>query len=282
MDKNTQIKRAREFMVLHGGPKLLVLPNVWDPLGARLLESLGYPAVATASASVAYSLGFDDGQKISFAAMLDVIGRIASCVDVPVSADIENGYAESPDELAENIREVLRVGAVGINLEDSMVEGGALRPLGSQCSRIQAARSVANQEGIPLVISVRIDVFLRRSPASTSEKLDETIARANAYCKAGADCIYPITVGDLETLKVIRQKTEAPINVHVTQSTASMKKLEAIGISRLSLGPGLIKASLTAMKHVAQTLQNYGSYDFTRNAISGEEIGQIVSSDKML
>ena len=96
MDKTTQIQKAEKFLALHHEPKLLVLPNIWDPLGARLLEGLGYPAVATASAAVAYSLGYDDGQKIKFDAMLDVIERIASSVAVPMTADIERGYAEHP------------------------------------------------------------------------------------------------------------------------------------------------------------------------------------------
>lgn len=124
MDKTTQIKKAEKFLALHHAPKLLVLPNIWDPLGACLLEGLGYPAVATASAAVAYSLGYDDGQKIQFLAMLHAIERIAASVTVPMTADIERGYAEQPHEIAGNIRQVLHVGAVGINFEDSAFEGG--------------------------------------------------------------------------------------------------------------------------------------------------------------
>ena len=118
-----QVKKTEAFLALHHDPKLLVLPNIWDPLGARLLEALDYPAVATASAAVAFSSGYDDGQKINFTIMLEVIQRIADSVQVPITADIEGGFAITPDDVAENIREVIRAGAVGINFEDGTFEG---------------------------------------------------------------------------------------------------------------------------------------------------------------
>ncbi|MCH7673780.1 isocitrate lyase/phosphoenolpyruvate mutase family protein [candidate division KSB1 bacterium] len=280
MDKTTQIQKAEKFLALHHEPKLLVLPNIWDPLGARLLEGLGYPAVATASAAVAYSLGYDDGQKIKFDAMLDVIERIASSVAVPMTADIERGYAEHPQEIAENIRQVMHAGAVGINFEDSSFEGGPLQPIDFQCERIQAIRNMADKEGIPLVINARIDVFMRSADISRSEKIAETISRGKAYLDAGADCLYPIGPGDVETLKRIREETEAPINVYASKLAASMKELAAIGISRLSLGPGLIRASLTTMRNVAQQLLDYGPYDsFSADDImTSDEIRKYIST----
>ena len=280
MDKTTQIQKAKKFLVLHHEPKLLVLPNIWDPLGARLLEGLGYPAVATASAAVAYSLGYDDGQKIKFDAMLDVIERIASSVAVPMTADIERGYAEHPQEIAENIRQVMHAGAVGINFEDSSFEGGPLQPIDFQCERIQAIRNMADKEGIPLVINARIDVFMRSADISPSEKIAETISRGKAYLDAGADCLYPIGPGDVETLKRIREETEAPINVYASKLAASMKELAAIGISRLSLGPGLIRASLTTMRNVARELLDYGPYDSfsAEDIMTSDEIRKYIST----
>lgn len=279
MDKTTQIQKAEKFLALHHEPKLLVLPNIWDPLGARLLEGLGYPAVATASAAVAYSLGYDDGQRIKFSTMLDVIERIASSVALPMTADIEGGYAEQPDEVAENIRKVLQAGAVGINFEDSTVEGGPLHPIEFQCERIRTIRKMAVEEGIPLVINARIDVFVRRGEISHAKKIEETIVRGQAYIDAGADCLYPMGPGDIETLKKIRDETKAPINVYASKAAASMKELEAIGVSRLSLGPGLIRASLTTMKNVAQQLLDYGSYDSfsAENIMTGDEIRKYIS-----
>jgi 2-methylisocitrate lyase-like PEP mutase family enzyme len=277
-----QKKKAERFLELHQDPKLLILTNIWDPLGARLLVRLGYPAVATASAAVAYSFGYDDGEKIGFSTMLSVIRRIASSVDVPVSADIEGGYAEQPADVADNIREVIRAGAAGINIEDSTREGGPLRSVDFQCERIRAVRRVADTEGIPLVINARTDVFLSEGDDSKTARVKETIRRAKAYVDAGADCVYPITVGDIDTLRIILEAVAAPINVYASQKTAPMKQLEDAGISRLSVGPGLLKASLTTIKRVAMDLKAYGSYEsFTRDVISNEEILRCVSQEKM-
>lgn len=282
MDRENQSGKAERFLELHHAPKLLVLPNIWDPLGARLLEGLGYPAVATASAAVAFSLGYDDGQRITFEAMLDVIRRIASSVDVPLTADIERGYAEHPEEVAENVRHVLKAGAVGINIEDSTTVGGPLYPTDYQCERLRTIRKMAAREGIPLVINARTDVFFGGVDGSTEEKVRETISRGKAYLEAGADCLYPILVGDLEVLKQIQAEMGGPINVYASASTAPMRELEAAGISRLSLGPGLLKASLTEMRRVAQGLLEYGPYSlFTEGVMSTPEVRQYISKDGM-
>jgi len=278
--KNEQVTKAQTFLEQHHASKLLILPNIWDPVGARLLQHVGFPSVATASAAVAYSLGYDDGQRITFPTMLKVIRAIVSSVRVPVTADIEGGYAEEPHDVAANVREVIRTGVAGINIEDSTVEGGPLREVDAQCDRIRAVRVMAETEGIPLVINARTDVFLQKAPSG--DKISETITRARAYIDAGADCIYPITAGDLKTLGAIREAIDAPINVYANRNAASMKELEALGINRLSLGPGLIKACLTTMRDVALGLKDYGSYDaFTKDAISIDEILRFVSPESM-
>ena len=142
-------------------------------------------------------------------------------------------------------------------------------------------RARARRDGIPLVVNARTDVYLGGFRESKERQAAETIARAKAYLEAGADCIYPIGLSDLETLKTIRAATGAPINVYATATTPPMRELEAAGVSRLSLGPGLIKASLTAMKKVAEELGRYGSYEpFTKGVVSGEEIRRYVSSRK--
>ena len=281
-DVSEQVQKAERLRALHHGDKILVLPNIWDPGGARMMEWLGYPAVATASASVAYALGYDDCQQITLDAMVDVVSRVASAVSVPVTADLEWGYAEQPDEVAENMRRVLRAGAVGINLEDSIREGETLFPAEFQCERIRAVREMARQEGVPLVINARTDVFWPRVPGTPDEKLAEAIRRARLYLEAGGDSFYPILLGDLETLTTIYGAIQAPINVLAPTSAASLRELEAAGIARVSLGPSLMWASLTVMKKVAQELQEYGSFDlFTRDMISTEEIKAFVRQGPM-
>ena len=268
MTKSGLKKKAEALLALHHAPELLVLPNIWDPLGALMLQEIGYPAVATASASIAFSLGYDDGQNISLDTMLEAVGRIAGSVDVPVTADMERGFGERPDEVAENMRRVLQAGAVGVNLEDSTTQGGPLHDIEFQCARINAVRSMADKEGIPLVINARTDVFISKFAADHETQVAEAIRRGRAYFDSGADCFYPILVGDTSTLNQINGAVQAPVNVLALANTAPMRELEAIGISRLSLGPGMMKGAITVMKTIAGELKEYGSYNrFTTDAI---------------
>jgi 2-methylisocitrate lyase-like PEP mutase family enzyme len=281
-DVSDLVQKAERLRALHRGGRILVLPNIWDPGGARMMEWLGYPAVATASASVAYSLGYDDCQQITLDAMLDVVGRVANAVKVPVTADMEWGYADEPREVAENMRRVLRAGAVGINLEDSIREGEVLFSVEHQCARIRAVREMAQQEGVPLVINARTDVFWPRVAGTEAEKFEEAVRRAKAYFEAGADCFYPIILGDLDTLKRRYEAIRAPINVLAPTSGATLRELEDAGIARVSLGPALMWASLTLMRKIAVELQNYGSFDlFTKDMITTDEIRAYVSKASM-
>lgn len=282
VDVSDLVQKAERLRALHQGSRILVLPNIWDPGGARMMEWLGYPAVATASASVAYSLGYDDLQQITLDAMVDVVGRVASAVQVPVTADLEWGYAEEPQDVAENMRRVLRAGAVGINLEDSIREGEVLFPIEYQCARIRAVREMAEQEGVPLFINARTDVFWPRVPGTPDVKLEEAIKRARAYLEAGGDCFYPILLGDLDTLKTIYEAIKAPINVLAPTSKATLEELEEAGIARVSLGPALMWATLTTMRNIAVGLQNYGSFEpFTKDMISSDDIRAYLSKEPM-
>jgi 2-methylisocitrate lyase-like PEP mutase family enzyme len=269
--------KAEELLGLHHDPKLLVLPNVWDPLGARLLQSMGFPAVATASAAVAFSLGYDDGERMPWTTMLDAIARVARSVDVPVTADVERGYADSVDELADHVEQVIDAGAVGINLEDSLVEGGDLRPVDEQCARLAAVRTRASKLGVHLVINARTDVFLRQDEFTRDARINEVVTRSKAYVEAGADCIYPIPLGDVATLQEILQRTGARLNAFASAGAASPRELEAIGVARLSVGPGLLRASATAMKAAARGLLEEGSYEaFTTQTLSSDDLRRIL------
>ena len=269
--KAQQINKAEQFLALHHDPELLVLPNIWDPIGARLLQGQGYPAVATASAAV-----------ITLAAMIEAVRRVADSVDVPVTADMEGGYAEQPKDVAENIRQVLQAGAVGINFEDSRIGGDSLHDIDFQGDRIRAIRSMANQEGVPLVINARVDTHIREDDLSDEDRLAETITRAKTYLEAGADCIYPIVVHALEILTTIHDAIQAPINVLALPNVPSMRELEAAGIARLSLGPFLFKAALTTMQNVAKELLAYSPYDvFSEGAMSSDEVHQYLRDGRM-
>src|SRR5262245_8863757 len=161
MSKRSQKEKAEALLSLHRDGGLLVLPNIWDPIGARILEANGYPAVATASAAVSASLGYHDGEKINRSTLIDILGRIARSVDVPVTADIETGYGESLSELELTAEQVIESGVVGVNIEDSLLEKGAgLRAIDEQCRRISTLRQIANRHGAHLVINARVDSFI--------------------------------------------------------------------------------------------------------------------------
>jgi 2-methylisocitrate lyase-like PEP mutase family enzyme len=269
----TQAVKARELLDLHADPKLLVLPNAWDPLSARIVAGLGFPAVATASAAIAFSLGFDDGEQMPFETMLEVIGRVARAVDVPVTADVERGYAVDREELADNVERIIEAGAVGINLEDSLVEGGDLRSVDEQCERLCAVRERADALGIHLVVNARTDVYLRGGGYTTTAQMNEVVTRSKAYLQAGADCIYPIPRGDVATLHEILDRTGAPLNAFASAQAATPRELEAIGVARLSVGPGLLRAGATAVERAARQLRDEGSYEaFTTDALSSDDL----------
>ena len=191
MTKSDQETRARSLLDLHTSGRLLVLPNIWTPIGAKILQSQGYPAVATASAAVSAVLGFADGERISRATLIDVLARICRAVDVPVTADIEAGYGASLSDLADALDAVIDTGVVGINIEDGL-QGGGLRPLDDQCERIAKVREVAASRGLHLVINARVDAFVSGDFPSLEERIEEAVVRARAYVEAGADCVYPM------------------------------------------------------------------------------------------
>ena len=263
-------KKAESLLELHHSNKLLILPNIWDVLGAKLLESMGFQAVATASASVAFSNGYNDGQEISFDQLLPILKQISNAVNLPVSADIERGYAKDLDELGNNIEKLIACEIVGVNIEDSINEGRGLNSIEVQCEIIKTIRKTAEKADIPIVINARTDIFL--NDGFEENKIEEAILRGSAYMEAGANCFYPILC-NMHQLKQIRQLLKIPINVFVTKDTLPMRDLEELGIARLSLGPSLLKSALTKMKEVALSLQNYENYDlFTENVLSSDEI----------
>lgn len=281
MITNEQRAKANALLSLHNSGELLVLPNVWDAIGARVLEQQGYPAIATASAAIAESLGYADGENIRLETMLGAVSRIASSVSVPVTADMESGYADTVSALQETIVRVMQSGVVGINIEDSQVGGGALRPLAEQCARIAAIREVTARHDVHLVINARVDSFLSNSFGSQEEKIEEAVARAKAYVEAGADCIYPIGPGDLETVSQLRQRIPAPLNILASPKAIGLAELHRLGINRVSFGPFIFRACLSKFVAIAEELKNSGDYAcFAENSLSGADVRKFLVAGK--
>jgi len=252
---------AQAFKRLHGGPGVLVLPNAWDPMSARLFAASGFAALATSSASVAWALGRQDGQNLSRLEMVAAIGRIAAAVEIPVTADLEAGYGADPAAVGETIRMVLEAGAVGVNLEDGSIGGASpLIEAAEHARRIAGARRAAESAGVPLFINGRTDVYLLRVGAPET-RFDHAVERARAYLDAGADGIFVPGVRDLATIERLVAAIPGPLNVLVTDGTPSVPTLRAAGVRRLSTGGRPAQAVLGLLRRIGEELSGPGTYD---------------------
>ncbi len=280
MDIRTQEAKAATLLSLHSRGEMLVLPNVWNPIGARILEKKGYPAVATSSAAISESLGYRDGEKIRKSTAIDIFGRIVRSVDVPVTADIETGYGESLSELEDTAQRVIESGAVGVNIEDSATKGGALRAVEEQCRRIAAVRAAARRCGVRLVINARIDSYYSPSFANPREATEEVVKRAKFYAEAGADCVYPMGPGDEATVRELRDRIASPLNILATPAAAPLPVLRGIGVNRVSFGPFIFRSCLRRFLETADELLTTGDYSCFGDMMSRAEVGEYLRGDR--
>ena len=277
----SQPAKAWALLDLHHNGRLLILPNVWNPIGARMLAAKGYSAVATASAAIAEAFGYSDGEQLKLDTMLDIVGRIVRSVDLPVSADFEAGYSDTITGLQENISRLLDTGTVGINFEDSWDDSRYLRPIAEQVERIKAIREVAERRGIHLVINARADSFFAEGFSSEADRLEDVVTRLNAYIQAGADCVYPVGRGDRETLTLLRKRINAPINVLATPKTIRLDELQAAGINRVSFGPYLFRSLLAKLSAMQDEILQMGGYDIVMNGLwSSGDVKKYLSEGK--
>jgi 2-methylisocitrate lyase-like PEP mutase family enzyme len=269
--------KADAFRAMHQAPPILLLPNAWDAVSARLFVKVGAKAIATTSAGVAATLGYADGQKIPRALMLEAIARIARAVDVPVTADIEAGYATTALEMAETIRGVIDASAVGCNLEDSTGKRPkVLFEIDEQIARIRATRQAGERAGVRLVINARTDVYLA-SVGDPKDRFAETVRRANAYREAGADCLFVPGVSDLPTLASLVREIKGPINVLAGPAMPPVAELERIGVARLSVGSAIMRATLATAQDAARELLQHGTYSALDRNIPYNEVNELMS-----
>ncbi|MGH8282781.1 MAG: isocitrate lyase/PEP mutase family protein [Gammaproteobacteria bacterium] len=261
-DTSAQKLKAETLRRLHQAPPILVLPNAWDAASAVLFEHAGARAIATTSAGVANSLGYADGQYAPLDEVLKVTAHMAAVVHVPLSADLEAGYSDTPDELATVIRRLIEAGAVGVNLEDGLPAGSkqVLRDVAEQQERLRAARRAADTLGIPLVINARTDVFLHQLGEPVT-RLRETLRRLEAYRQAGADCLFvPGVSGDVATIGELVRQLQAPLNILAGPATPPVSELGKLGVARLSVGSGLHRASLAFAERLAREILGGGGF----------------------
>ncbi len=264
MISTIQKEKAGQFLQYHQDKEILVLLNSWDAGSSRLIEACGYKAIATTSMGIAASLGYPDCQVIQLSEMLESITRIVHAVRVPVTVDIEAGYGNTTAEVIESVRKIIATGIAGINIEDSVDLRPVLIDETEFCERIAAIRALSDSLGFHLVINARTDSFYT-STGSTREKLSESIKRGNKYREAGADCIFVQPVWDKETIATLVKEINAPINILANPGIGagippSVRELQDLGVARLSLGSGLMKATLALIKKVADELSRKGTY----------------------
>ncbi|HEV2615099.1 MAG TPA: isocitrate lyase/phosphoenolpyruvate mutase family protein, partial [Candidatus Acidoferrales bacterium] len=213
MPSVAQAEKAARLLALHHGSHILVLPNVWDVASARIFEDAGFPAIATTSSGIANSLGYPDGQVITRDEMLEVVARIVRAVSVPVTADMEAGYGNSPEDMAATARGVVEAGAVGLNLEDAIGEGsGELFEVKIQQEKIRAMIQIAKKMGVELVLNARTDIYLEEI-GEPSTRAARTIERLNAYREAGAASLFAPGVKDAATIEQLTRGVLGPLNI---------------------------------------------------------------------
>jgi 2-methylisocitrate lyase-like PEP mutase family enzyme len=263
MNRDTQRARAEAFRAMHERSRILVLPNAWDAMSACVIEQAGARAIATTSAGVAFSAGYPDGEAIPRDEMIAAIARIARVVTIPVSADIESGFARDAREVAETVRRVIDAGAVGINLEDQVHDGTPrLYDLNVAVERVHAAREAADSAGVPIVINARTDVYLL-GIGEPNTRFEHAIRRANAYREAGADCLFIPAVTRRADIERIVPALEGPLNLLAFPGLPAIPELERLGVARLSLGTWLTLGAMSALKTTVAKLLSTGMYDST-------------------
>lgn len=261
MDVRTQAAKAEQLRKLHHGPQLLVLPNAWDSVTARILEEAGHPAIATTSAGVAFSLGYPDGQRVSRDQMLEVVARMARAVRVPVTADMEAGYGTTVKDMVDTAKAVIAAGAVGMNLEDVTGDDESSHvELGLQMEKIRAIRETASALGVPLVLNARTDVYLMPiGPEAT--RFERTVERLRAYRDAGADCLFAPGIGERKIIAKLVGAIGAPLNILITPACPSLAELEKMGVARASAGSAVMRATLGVVQRIAKEMLQSGSWE---------------------
>ncbi len=274
MDKDKQKTMAVSFRAMHHGGRILVLPNAWDAASARVFEEAGFGAIATTSAGIAFTLGYPDGQRISRDEMLGVVRRIAAAVKVPVTADVEAGYGERPEDAARTARDVAEAGAVGMNLEDAT--GDPRRPLLDMALQVERVRAVREAMQERVVLNARTDVYLLELETPET-RYDAAVRRLAAYRDAGADCVFVPGLRDAATIERLVKDLGCPVNILVGPGFPAIPELEKLKVARVSVGSGAMRATMGLTRRIAEELRNLGTYGTLEGAISYADLNRLMS-----
>jgi len=257
--------KAAALLALHAGPGF-VLPNAWDAGSARVLEQVGFPAIATTSAGIAWSCGVPDGGGLDRDTMLEHVGRIVAAVGVPVTADLEAGYGATPDDVGRTVARAAELGAVGGNIEDA--GRGGLFGVDVAVDRLAAARAAAPSG--TFVLNARTDTYFA---GTTGDPFAETVERAVRYVDAGADCVFVPGVVDEDTIRRLAAAIPAPLNVVAgLANVIDAPTLFSLGVTRVSLGGSLARAALSTLERAGRELLDSGTLGFLDGAMAYAEL----------
>lgn len=259
--------RARIFRRLHDGPRAFVMPNPWDAGTARLVERAGFAAIATTSAGHAFSQGLPDGQA-SLDALLLHVSDLAAATTLPLSVDLEDGFAATADTLGPVVEAVAGAGAVGASIEDRK-RSGELYPIGEAVERVEAFVAAARALPFPFTVTARCECFLAGQP-----DLDETIGRLRAYESAGADVVYAPGLPTRNEIRTVVDAVQSPVNVvaGLGGATPSVAELERLGVRRISLGSAIARVAFGAVQRALDEVQTHGTFGFEADATPYAEL----------
>jgi len=272
----TQKEKGERFRALHEGPGIFVIPNPWDIGSAKILEGLGFPALATSSAASAMAMGSKDG-KLTREQAVDHGREIAGATDVPVSADLENGFGDTPESVAETVRMAAEAGLVGCTIEDST--GRADKPvydLEFATERIAAGAEAARRLGFPFLLTARAHNLLYAHPS-----VDETIRRLQAYERAGANVLFAPGLPDLVAVRAVCGAISKPFNfmVGMKGKSFSVKELAAAGVKRISLATSLYRAAMSGLVEAAREVIESGSFEFVDRSVLTAELLKLMNTE---
>jgi len=267
----TQQEKCERFEALHAGADAFIIPNPWDAGSARILQSLGFGALATTSAGFAYTLARGDGQP-TLEEKLTHCTELAGATDIPINADFEDGYADDPAAVAVNVLRLADTGVAGCSIEDFSRSTRTLFGFSQAVERVQAAAEAVKTLGMPFQLTARAENLLRGV-----NDLDDTIARLQAYQAAGAHVLYAPGIRSLEDLKTVTGALERPVNVlGVFIADASLGDFAAAGARRVSLGGALTWAAVKPLLDASREMLDEGTFNWLGDIASGAEVAKLL------
>lgn len=268
---STQAEKGAAFRALHRRDRAFLIPNPWDPGTARLLQMLGFEALATTSAGFAFSIGKPDG-GVDGETMLAHAAVLAAATDLPVSADLEAGYADEPKRVAETVRRAAAAGLAGCSIEDVGAHDGKPYELAFAAERVRAAAEAAHGLAFPFMLTARAENFIVGRP-----DLADTIARLQAFQEAGADVLFAPGLKSKQDIQAVVRAVDLPVNVIMGLQGVqlSMAELSELGVKRVSVGSSLSRAALGAFLRAAREMQEQGTFSFADDAMKYAELNKM-------